>query len=292
MGESAGSDLAWSVEPVDSRLVRACLYLAEGLLGGVVAATLVGFGRNLLPAPVTGSLALVGLLALLAVMVLGWLWLAAFERLAGDTHWWNHEWQDWRWPILFTAAIGWVLVALDPDGPPTPLGEHETLWIVLWLGAVALASVGAFLQTVGEVDPDELSLSVRRYRRCRTLDLRLVTGVRRATLGPWTLLWLSVVPGAEKRATHQGFYVVPTRTVERAWPAFEAGLATDPPVSGEAAERGQFLRRVNRVVGVVVLAVVLGVVVFLGAVVGLTWQAFGLVWWLAAAVAFLLKFGL
>ncbi len=71
-----------------------------------------------------------------------------------------------------------------------------------------------------------------------------------------------------------------------------AGLAPDPPVSDEAAERGRFLRRVDRVVAVVALAVVLGMFAFVVGFAGLTWQVFGWLWWLVVAGAFLLKFGL
>ena len=38
--------------------------------------------------------------------------------------------------------------------------------------------------------------------------------------------------------------------LDRTWPAFEAGLAADPPIDDETIARGRFFRRVNRAVAV------------------------------------------
>ncbi|UPV73344.1 hypothetical protein M0R89_12395 [Halorussus limi] len=263
MSDAPGS-LSWSVGPADSRAVRVLFYLAEGLLGGAVVSILFSVAAETLPAALAGDPWAPGLLAVFALLAVGRVvWGYAVVRAAADRSrsgpgatllTWTRD-QQWRWPLLVTLVVGTALVALGSGA--TGAFSEDSRWLGTLLLAAGCSALGEFLSSEGRLDADELTLATPRYREWREVDLRALASVRRVSVGPFAVCWLSVAPGVEDRTTIQGFYAIPTGVVERGRSAFETGLAAVPPVDPETAERARFFRRVNRVVaaGAFLLAV-------------------------------------
>lgn len=120
---------------------------------------------------------------------------------------------------------------------------------------IVLLVLARSLSTDGEIEPESLTLS---YRQRDEIDLSALAVARRFPVGPYTALWLRFEPGIRDRSSRQGFYVIPTPIVERAWPVFEAGLAAEAGATDrESTPRHRPLRTINLgiVVGYVALAV-------------------------------------
>lgn len=299
--------LSWAVGPADSRAIRVLFYLAEGLLGGAVAAVVVSGSEEALPAGLPGGPVSPGLVAVFVLLVLGSVvWFYALARVAVEqsrkpdssdpTSWaqfqhsalaaWTRD-QQWRWPGLIGIVVAAGLVALGPNAPGT-LSE-DPLWFGALLLAVGCSALGELLSSEGRIDPESLTLATPRYREWREVDLRTLTSVRRVSVGEFTVCWLSVAPGVGKRTALQGFYAVPTAVLERAWSAFEEGLAADPPVDAETAERARFFRRVNRVVAGGVLSLAVGTLFALGLLGVPVWNLLVLTWLILGGGLFFLK---
>lgn len=308
--------LSWSVGPADSRAIRVLFYLAEGLLGGAVAAILLSRSEELLSTGFPVGPVAPGLVAVFVLLVLGRaVWFYALARVTveqsrksdstesaesrdsarptSSTQFHNSAlaaWtrnQQWRWSVAVAIVVTVGLVALAPDArvayPESPL-RFGTLLL-----AVGCSALGELLSSEGRIDLDSLTLAAPRYREWREVDLRTLTSVWRISMGPFTILWLSVRPGVERRTAIQGFYAIPTPIVERAWSAFEAGLAADSPIDAETAERARFFRRVNRAVAIGVLLIGVGGLLGLAWVGTSLWYLFVFLWLLIGGGLFFLK---
>jgi hypothetical protein len=293
---SRRGELSWTVGPADSRLVRTLTYLAEGFLGGALLFAVFGLAQSLVFGVATGNPLSLGVAALFVVLLARRLWFTLWARgvmrRADDPgRWMTREWLEvyrLRWVVVLTILVGGGLLAAD-SFLSLQGDERESLWFAAMLVSAVSILASGLLSTRGELDADSLTLTVHRYGEWRELDLRTLTAARRVALEGHTLLWLSVTPGVETRTATQGFYAIPTPVLERAWPAFEAGLAADPPLDPETVERGRFFRRVNRFVtaGFFLLA--------FGALAGLAWLGSPLVqllifaWTIGLFSVFLLK---
>ncbi|PSP55983.1 hypothetical protein BRC82_03180 [Halobacteriales archaeon QS_1_67_19] len=266
MSDAIARSVSWGVGPADSRAVRALRYLVEGVLGGTLLAVSVAVARSALLAAVAGEWWLLGLLAVFAGPFLRLIPIMGKLRRSNERQrTWAPEWaavRQWRWSVGIAALVGAAFLAV----------ELRTSWVstrprailVLAPTFAAVCSVAArVLSSNGAVDLESPTLTARRYGDRREIDLRNLTRVRTFELGRTTLVWLSLVPGVEKRTAKQGLYAVPTRTLDRVRSAFEAGLAADPTLDPDAIERGRFLRRVNRVAAAAVFAVAVGAVAVL-----------------------------
>lgn len=294
--ESDSETFSWKVGPADSRPIRILLYLAEGFLGGALLFIAVGFGRDLLSDALEGHLWLLGVAGVFAVLLVRWGWFLLWQRgtirREGDPRLWTtKEWlevQRWPWVVAVVILGGGGLVAAsssvsgwnDASGP---------LWYAAMAVALACALLAGSLCSRGEIDPDSLTLTAFRYGEWRELDLRTLTVVKPVRIGSHALVWLSVSPGVEKRTASQGFYAIPTAMLDRTWPAFEAGLAADPPIDSETIERGRFFRRVNRFVAVGFFLLALGVVAAMAWLGGPPFQLLVAVWALAGFGFLLVK---
>jgi hypothetical protein len=264
--------LSWKVGPADSRPIRILLYLAEGGFGGALLFVAVDAGRRVVADPVAGDPWLLGVVGVFAVLLVRWGWFLLWQRgtirREDDSRLWTtHEWLEvYRWPRVAAAVVlvGAGLVAVDSS--VSGCNDANTpIWYGTMVVALACALLAGLLCSKGELDAESLTLIAFRYGEWREVDLRTLTVAKPVRVGPYAFVWLSVSPGVEKRTATQGFYAIPTDCLDRAWPAFEAGLAADPPIDDETVERGRFFRRVNRFVagGFLVLG--------LGILVGLAW---------------------
>ncbi|UPV99375.1 hypothetical protein M0R88_12670 [Halorussus gelatinilyticus] len=296
MSDTPGT-LSWSVGPADSRAIRVLFYLAEGLLGGAVVSILFSVAAETLPAALAGDPWAPGLIAVFALLVAGRVvWGYAVVRAAADRSrtapgatllTWTRD-QQWRWPLLVTLVVGTALVALGSGA--TGAFSEDSRWLGTLLLAAGCSALGEFLSSEGQLDAEKLTLATPRYREWREVDLRALASLRRVSVGPFAVCWLSVAPGVEDRTAIQGFYALPTDVAERGRSAFESGLAADPPVDAETAERARFFRRVNRAVGVGVLLLAVAaflVVAWSGMPV---WNLLAFAWLIVGAGLFFLKF--
>ena len=254
----AESDLSWKLGPGEARLIRVCLYLSEGLLGGLLFYWLLAGTRSFLPAVLAGDHWLLGV-GVLFVLALArwawfWLWLRRSVRDESNARWWLLR--DWlavyRPSILAAIAVtfGVALLAVDPSGRSFGATAGWSPWFPVLFAALLCNALATILSSKGELDPESLTLSTFRYAQWRDLDLRLVSSVRRVTVGDHAILWVSLTPGAGDRITSQGFYSMPARTLDRNWHAFETGMTDDSPLDADELERALFFRKVNRAVAV------------------------------------------
>lgn len=289
--ESDSETLSWTVGPAESRLVRVLLYLAEGFFGGGIVVLLVAFGRSLLPTGFAGSSWTLVVLAF-AGLPLAWkFWIYFVRRSNHLTVWLWHDWlavHRWWWALSVAILVGGVLVAVVLRSPWYSYADRSA-WFGALFVSLACALLAGLLSSKGELDSKSLTLTTLRYGEWRDLDLRMLTVTERATFGPHAVVWLSVSPGVENRTATQGFYSVPADVLDRAWPAFEAGLAADPPIDDETIARGRFFRRVNRTVAVGFFLFALAVVAGMAWLGGPLFQLLVAIWALAGFGFLLLK---
>lgn len=213
---------AWSEGPATSRPIRILLYLAEGLVGG----GLISVAGSMAILAFGASAGAVGLFAIFLVIAARW--TAFFQyRSREETRWELREWirvRRWPWTVLLVGLLGGALLSLQLRSLAwvilANLGINQGLLFTGFLGA----GVAFRLSSKGEVDPETLTLS---YGGRREVDLHYLTDVKRVTIGPWTLLWLSAPRGYEDRRTLKGLYVLPSETIGQVWHVFEAGLNAD-----------------------------------------------------------------
>lgn len=296
MARNDSDTLSWKLGPADSRSVRILLYLAEGWLGGALLFIAVDFGRDLLSDALEGHLWLLGVAGVFALLLVRWVWFLLWQRgtirREGDPRLWTtKEWLEvQRWPLVVAAVVlvGGGLVAASSSVSGWN-DANRPLWSGAMGVALACALLAGLLCSKGEIDPESLTLTAFRYGEWRELDLRTLTVAKPIRVGPHALVWLSVSPGVEKRTASQGFYSIPTDVLDRTWPAFEAGLAADPPIDDETIARGRFFRRVNRFVAVGFFLLALGVVAAMTWIGGPLFQVLVAVWALAGFGFLLVK---
>lgn len=267
MHANARDDLSWSYGPANSRLVRTLFYLAEGALWGLVASQVLVLAWLAVGAHPW----LLGVLAVFLVLAVRWAsLLAKISKRSGRYA--HRDIREWvavrRWPLVLAAAVLFAsafLAApflywwLDPGVGLEWWWRYTSGDRLVFFGGflfgIVLLVLARSLSTDGEIDPEALTLS---YRQRDGIDLSALAGARRFAVGPYTVLWLRFEPGVRDRTVVQGFYVIPTPIVERAWPVFEAGLAADTEVAGrESTPRDRSFRTTTLgiVVGYAALAV-------------------------------------
>lgn len=266
MAEPAGSPLSWSYGPANSRLVRILFYLAEGILWGLVAVQVL----TLVWLAVGTDPWLLGTLTVFLLLAVRWasFFATVSERSGRYAH---RDFREWvtvrRWPLVFVSSVLFAGVLLAgalgywwwfvPDVEIEwwwrySSGDRAVFFAGLFVG-ITLLVLARSLSSSGEVDPETATLS---YRERDAIDLASLSDVKRFTVGEWTVLWLRFEPGVRERTAVQGLYAIPTDVVERAWPAFEAGMDADPEVAErESTPRDRSLRTTN-------LGIVAGYVAF------------------------------
>lgn len=216
------TEYSWDIGPAHSRPIRVLLYLAEGLAGGgiiSVAGSMAIFAFG-------ASAGAVGIFAIFLIIAARW--TAFFQyRSRDEVRWELQEWmrvRRWPWTVLLVGLLGGGLLSLQLRSLVwvvlTNLGINQ----VLLFSGFLCAGVAFRLGSKGEVDPETFTLS---YDGRREVDLHYLTDLKRVTIGPWTLLWLSAPRGYEHRRTLKGLYVIPAETVAQVWQVFEAGLNAD-----------------------------------------------------------------
>ena len=217
---------SWDRGPANSRPIRVLLYLAEGLAGG-------GF------ISLTGSMAILafgasagaaGIFAIFLVIAARWTVFLQY-RSRDEVRWELQEWirvRHWPWTVLLVGLLGGGLLSLQLRSRGWIILANLGINQVLLFSGFLCAGVAFRLSSKGEVDPETLTLS---YDGRREVDLHYLTDIRRVTIGPWAVLWLSAPRGYEHRRTLKGLYVLPSETIARVWHVFEAGLNADVSTS-------------------------------------------------------------
>ncbi|WP_158057559.1 hypothetical protein [Halorussus halophilus] len=190
------SEDAWTLGPAESRLIRVCLYLAEGSLGGLLLFWVVAGGQLVLPDLLAGNR---WVLAVGAVLVLAlarwasfWLWFRRAIRDESHERWWLlRDWLSVYRPsilVAITLLLGVGLLALDQHGLRLPQSEAFSYWFELLFVAAACNALAGALSSKGELDAESLTLRTYRYGQWRELDLRMVSSVHRVNTGDDALL--------------------------------------------------------------------------------------------------------
>lgn len=276
--------LSWNSGPTESRFVRTLAYLVVGVPVGVLLALLVVVGPELVVALVDGVEPRdLWFLVVFVVLAAPKLWASVHARRARkERSRLAREWSAvgvWRWGVVTSLLFGSLLVGAE-TAFEVGLVQHAHAYVygALFVGAV-FSVFAVFLGSVGEIDPADLTLS---YGDREGIDLRYLLGVKRLTVGQYTVLWLRFGPGVNHERA-QNLYAMPTEVVERAWPVFERGIASE--TSREESEKSDLLRRVNVLVAFIFVGGSVGllaVLIWLGAP---AWEL--LQWgWITAGLAF------
>lgn len=222
------SQISWSIRPETSRTVQVCFYGAFGLLGGW------GFLAVTSIALVVATQAVHGEFWLLALAVL-------FILIGGPLS------VLYLWPLLTDPRQRPTRAQLVPAGvTPRRLGGVSLLSAIVlvgaaWLdplgpflvvgsGVVVLLPVGAMLQSEGEIDPTERTLTTGDH----TVALDTLTGVRRVSAGGLTVHWLSYAAGTASVPTPR-LLVLPTPTARTARETLERGIDHAVPETTQSA---------------------------------------------------------
>lgn len=242
--------LSWEFGPASSRLVRAFLYLFEGVFGGLT----LYFGWLLAGAD-RWVLGVVGALILVAGMV-GWFHRdklrSSFALAETDSRLWR-EWlavRRWRWTVAVSLLAGVAFV----------FGYSQYWWARSVLGfsyfiVFPFFGLAAFLSPRGAIDVETRTLAYTEpgmltgREREREYDIDTVSGIRRLPLGGRTVLLLSFA----SHPTGGGRWrliLLPTDVAEAAVPVFERGTTVD----GGRSEAVRLSRKTFRI----------GLVLFLG----------------------------
>lgn len=209
---------SWSWGPANSRAVRLLLYGQYGIFGGLLFLLLLGFAYLLVRNVLSRELSLLLVLGLFTVN-----WFAArtaiIERAGLTTLRQTRLYDEFfqvahqRWyatATLLCAGAHYLLFTYSP-----------IVWALGFSVSVPVALIGPqFLSSEGELDRDAQTLTYQS----RDVDLRLVTDVRRFTMGERTVLWLSFTHGRVGVMAPR-LLVLPTRLVDNAWDTFEASIA-------------------------------------------------------------------
>ncbi len=238
------SSIEWRVTLSNSRMLRACAYVALGAIGSLpvlVAALAALLAVRALRAGNPGGALVVVALAVLSVPLSRRYLLPALldPRVRDASLHPDARALDWRW--LLVAAVAWAgafarVATLSPAVP-----------VALFAGALGLLVVAAGLRTEARVDPSSRTLRTES----RTTSLSGLTRVRSLRLGPLVVCWLSYERGTvSPRATR--FLAVPADVFPAVQTAFEAGTEATPD-RGRAMPTAQ--RAVVLALGAALLAV-------------------------------------
>lgn len=237
--------------PANSRLVRVLLYAKYGVSRGGLFLLLVGGSYLLIRPLLSGNL---NSRFLVVFLIVGWL-LAYIGLIiwAGRTTLRQTRLFDEFYRVsrpqwyaiasLLGAGVHYLLFAYSP-----------TVWAIAFLSSMPVLIIGAhFFSSEGELDPDTQTLTYQGEE----IDLALVTGIRRVTLGRRTILWLSFIRGQVGMQTPR-LLVLPTRLVDREWSVFETGRARE--VESAKPNRGTQAVFLGAALGSLGIAVAIGVV--------------------------------
>lgn len=242
--------MSWSWGPANSRIVRVLLYAKYGVFRGGAFLLLVGGSYLLTQRLFSGDSNPRSLLLLLIVGwflayigVINWAGRTTLRqtRLYDEFYRVSHP----RWyatGTLFGAGSHYLLFTYSP-----------TVWAIAFLSSVPVLIIGSHLfSSEGEFDWKTQTLTYQGEE----IDLALVTGIRRVTVGKRTILWLSFTRGRVGMQTPR-LLVLPTRLVNSAWSVFETGSAHE--VESAKPDRGTQAVFFGAALGFLGIAVVIGV---------------------------------
>ncbi|WP_435118146.1 hypothetical protein [Halolamina sp. C58] len=247
--QSSGSPpLSWVVTPETNRWLGLLAYGLYAPLGAIALVLAVGGVAFSLVAVREGSIGLLLLLGVAAVVALARPpVLAAIRSDEVDTSPRDDGWQPSWWGVLAASALcGAAMLA-------------ASLHSRVAMGAVAVGSVAAgllamALSTEGAIDGD-----LRLETQYTAVDLRTLSGVRSVGVGGTTILLLSYARGADGFRNPR-VLAVPRDRASVVRERLDAGVAADP----EADPIGRAERAVVALVALGVLATGPGLALLVG----------------------------
>lgn len=246
------SDTSWSWGPANSRTVRVLLYAQYGVSRGVGFLLLIGVSYLFLQQLSADNL---NPRFLTVILIVGWsLAYIGVLHLAGQTTLRQtrlfDEFYQVRRPLwyaiatLLGAGVHYLLFAYSP-----------TVWALLFLSSVPVLLIGSkLLSSAGEIDEETRTITYQGNE----VDLEMVSGIHRFTIGNRTILWLSYTRDGVGIQSPR-LLILPTQLIDNTWQMFESGVAQEVESSEPRRRtRGIFL---GTALGFLGSAVAIGVLV-------------------------------